>query len=109
MKANWAHVRIGQVRCCEDRGERTVSVDCWLDDIPPEYVRVEFYAEAAGAKRQSIVELARADELPGAVNGFRFTGEIPGDRALSDFTARIVPHHPAAFVPIENDCILWDH
>lgn len=109
VKANWAHVRIGQVRCCEGRGERTVSVDCWLDDIPPEYVRVEFYAEAAGAKRQSIVELARADELPGAVNGFRFTGEIPGDRALSDFTARIVPHHPAAFVPIENDCILWDH
>jgi starch phosphorylase len=109
LRTHWAHVRIGQVRCHENAGGRTVSVDCWLDDIPSEYVRVAFYAEGTDDQTPTIVELTRADELPGAVNGFRFTGEIPADRPLGDFTARIIPHHPAAFVPIENDCILWDH
>ncbi len=109
LKAHWGHVRIGQVRSSEGGDGRTVSIDCWLDDIPPEFVRIEFYAEADGGQPPTVVELSRADVLPGAVNGFRYSGEIPGERPLEDFTARIVPHHMAAFVPIENDCILWEH
>lgn len=109
VKTHWGHVRIGQVRRCENGDERSVSVDCWLDDIPPEFVRVELYAESQGSTPTSIIELSRSDSLPGAVNGFRFAGSIPGTRPLNDYTARIRPQHPAAFVPIENDCILWEH
>ena len=109
IKAHWSHVRIGQVRSFDDEDARRVSVEVWLDDIPPDSVRVEFYSEPQSGGPASVVTFELAEELPGAINGFRFVGQVPDDRPVSDYTVRIVPYHPASFVPIENDCILWEH
>ena len=38
-----------------------------------------------------------------------YTAQVSATRPASDFTARIVPHHPNALVPLEADQIIWQH
>ncbi len=109
VNQHWNHVRLGQVRCQVEGDQQRVSVECWLDDMPENGAKVELYAESGLGSSPAIFELNDASALPGAVNGFVFSGLIPSDRPASDYTVRVVPHHPAAFVPIENQNILWEH
>lgn len=109
LRRQWNHVRLGQVRCSEESGRHRISVECWLDGIPPDEVRVELYAAATAGELPTTIEMQQSGELGGSINGFLYCGEVPGDRPPSDYTVRIVPHHPAAFVPVENHCILWEH
>lgn len=106
---HWSHVRVGQVRCSGEDASRTVSVECWLDELSPESIHVELFAEAPAGGTPEIITLKPSGELPGSVNGFVFVGEFSSDRTLNDYTVRIVPYHPDAFVPVENQCILWEH
>ncbi len=107
IRSHWRHVRIGQVRCAENEHHHSISAECWLDKISPEAVRVQLYADAVGDTPASIIDMKQCGELAGSVNGFVFCGEIDRTRAVSDYTVRVVPHHSAAVVPIENHCILW--
>jgi len=109
VDSHWCHVRIGQVRSTDNEDGRHVSVECWLDDLPADGARVELYAEQGSGQAPDIISLEQSDSLPGSVNGFHFRGVVPHDRLLSNFTARVVPHHPAAFIPVENQNILWEH
>ena len=34
---------------------------------------------------------------------------LPADRPVEHFVARIVPHHPQARIPLEDQHILWHH
>jgi len=40
-------------------------------------------------------------------NVWRYTASVPATRPAQDFTPRIVPFHPDAFVPLEAPDILW--
>lgn len=108
VATHWHRVRIGQVRRVQDSDRHQISVECWLDDLPAGGTNVELYAEST-AGESVIIPMARTEALPGAINGYIFCGELPGDRPLSDFTVRVVPYHPSVFIPIENPCILWEH
>ncbi|NND96818.1 MAG: alpha-glucan family phosphorylase [Pirellulaceae bacterium] len=107
INAHWNHVRVGQVRHWEDEQYQHVSAECWLDDLTPDAIRVEMYAESSTADTPSTVEMECTRELPGSVNGFLFSVKINHDRPLSDFTVRVIPYHPLANVPIENQRIVW--
>ncbi len=108
VSRHWNHVRIGMQRVTQEADHAKVQVECWLDDISPESVRVELYAEAKGEFPAEKVPMQACRELPGAVNGFLFCGQVGSRRPLSDYAVRVVPFHPAAFIPLENACILWD-
>lgn len=86
-----------------------VNAEVWLADVAPEAIRVQLYAEAAGATIEAaIIDLEPCHALPGSVNGIAFKGETPRNRPANDYSVRIVPHHPDAFIPIEQHCILWN-
>ena len=38
---------------------------------------------------------------------YRYRASIPPNRPVSDFTPRIVPHHPLALLPLEDTRIAW--
>ena len=70
---------------------------------------MQLYAETADAPSvATVVDLETCLELAGSVNGFKFSGETTRDRPLDDYSVRIVPHHPEAYIPIEQRCILWN-
>jgi starch phosphorylase len=45
--------------------------------------------------------------IPGSTNGYIFAGAIPSTRQLEDYTVRVVPYHPNAFLPAELPLISW--
>ena len=79
----------------------------------PEDVRVELYADAlprSGREEEhssARILMEQGELLAGSVNGFIYSADVPGERKAEDYTPRIVPYHPDAFIPQEDAHILW--
>jgi starch phosphorylase len=107
LKRHWSALRFGDVQVETIGGAHNFRVQVYLDDIDPEAVAVEMYAQAAAGVEQARHRLVRGEPLVGAVKGWIYTGQVKADRPDGDFTPRIVPHHPQAAVPLEAAQILW--
>ena len=79
----------------------------YLDDLPPDAVAVELYAEPTEAGGPVCQPLERGSLLAGASNAYVYLGTVPADHPVTDYTPRIVPAHAEALVPLEADFILW--
>jgi starch phosphorylase len=106
---HWSSLHFGSVHF-ESRDERHFfRVQVYLGDLDPELVRVELYAEGRGGGAAQVYPMARAEAMPGAANAYIFTGQVPGARAPSDYTARAVPAVGGARIPLELPLIQWEH
>jgi glycogen phosphorylase len=104
---HWSVLRFGPMKI-EQQGERYLfRVQVFLDDIDPDAVSVELYAD--GQKDEDAVAqlMSRGERLIGATSGFNYSATVPARRPASDYTPRIVPQHAGAFVPLEAPFILW--
>ena len=41
-------------------------------------------------------------QLVGAINGYAYQAQLPATRPATDYTARLIPYHDAAAVPLED-------
>jgi starch phosphorylase len=107
LERHWSGLRFGNVST-EPKGDSyQFEVQVYLNDISPDAVRVELYADPTdgdGTVRQA---MARTAPLPGVGNGYVYCATVPAGRPASDYTPRIVPEHRAATVPIEASPIRW--
>jgi starch phosphorylase len=83
------------------------EVQLYLDDIDPQAVRVELYANGAGGAPPVQVAMQRVRKLVGAANGYAYRAEVPADRPATDYTARLIPCRDGMAVPLEDAHILW--
>jgi starch phosphorylase len=88
--------------------------DCWsfaaqvdLGELAPTAVCVQLYADSPAAAGPLVTETGRDHPLPGSVNGFVYTAVVAADRPADDFTPRIVPWHPKAMIPAEENRVHW--
>ncbi len=107
LDQQWRALRFGEVKV-ETHGEQHVfEVQVYLDDIDPEAVRVELYANGINGAAPERVEMKRVRQLVGATNGYAYRTEVPAARPASDYTARLIPHRDDLTVPLEAAHILW--
>ncbi len=106
---HWQYIHFGikMVTKTDDSG-CDFQLPVYLDDLSPEAVRVELYAESleAGGKPERIV-MSREKQFSGTVNGYLYKATILTTRPADDYTPRIIPYHPDAMVPLEDNHILW--
>jgi starch phosphorylase len=107
IEAHWARVRFGAVTVTTEGGEHRFDVQVYLDDLKPEWVGVELYAagEDGGAPVRQPIKSREA--LVGSAGGYVYSGRVPAERAANDYTARMIPFHSDAMVPLEAPEILW--
>ena len=92
----------------ETGGEQHVfETQVYLDDLDPEAVRVELYANGVDGAVAERVEMQRVRQMVGAANGYAYRAEVPATRPATDYTARLIPRHDGAAVPLEESHILW--
>ena len=104
LEQKWNALRFGEMKI-ETEGEQHIfEAQVYLDNLDPEAVRVELYANGETPER---VEMKRERQLVGAINGYAFRAVVPAIRPASDYTARIVPHRDGVSVPLEAERILW--
>lgn len=109
LSRHWHEARFEKV-AVETRGDQhRFAVRVALGGLDPDAVRVELYAdpiEGGEPVRPAMTREGRRDGLRG---GYEYVGQVPASRPASDFTPRLLPHHPAAHVPLEASWILWQH
>jgi starch phosphorylase len=107
LERKWAGLRLGQLTT-ETSGEQHVfEVQVFLDEIDPDTVRVELYADGSDGQGAARQEMRRGRQLVGSVNGYAYSTSVPATRPAADYTPRVVPHFPGAAVPLEAGQILW--
>ncbi len=108
MAERWHSLHLGVPNVTRDEDDSwhfTVPVS--LGDISPEEVAIELYAETRGTLPATALPLSRERPIPGAMNGFIYSGSAPSSRAPADYTVRAVPHHKDGQLPQELPLILW--
>ena len=106
LERHWAAIHFGSAAVETSAAGYAISVQVYLDEIEPDAVRVELYAESPGGEPVR-VPMTRGTPLVGAVNGFVFTALTPAVRPAADYTPRIVPFCDGVSAPLEAAEILW--
>jgi starch phosphorylase len=107
LAKHWSALRFGPATV-QQQGERYLfHVQVFLDDIDPDAVRVELYAEAQKDEDPLMHAMNRGEHLVGATSAFTYSASVPTSRPIADYTPRLVPQHVGAFVPLEAPFILW--
>ena len=107
LEHNWPALRFGELRVETDSEYHKFVIHVYLNDLDPESVRVELYADAIFGGTPVRHAMTRLHPLIAAATGFAYHASVPADRPESDYTIRLIPHHQAAEVPLEAAWILW--
>ncbi len=107
VEEHWSKLRFGSSVVHTDDGWYTFSVQVWLDELNPDYVAVELFANGNGDDAPLSIQMTRGPALIGSEGGYTWTAKVPANRPVEDFTPRLVPRFDAAKVPLECQNILW--
>jgi starch phosphorylase len=107
LAKHWSALRFGPATV-EQQGEQYLfHVQVFLDDIDPDAVSVELYAEALKDGDPVAQDMTRGGRVAGATGAFTYSASVPTSRPVADYTPRLVPQHAGASVPLEAPFILW--
>ncbi|HEY1903014.1 MAG TPA: alpha-glucan family phosphorylase [Terracidiphilus sp.] len=107
LAKHWSALRFGPATV-EQQGEgHLFHVQVFLDDIDPDAVSVEFYAEAQKDEAPITLAMNRDQNPAEAASAFTYSALVPTGRLVADYTPRLIPRHTGAFVPLEASFILW--
>jgi starch phosphorylase len=107
LDEKWASLHFGEVKV-ETRGEKhEFEVQIWLNDLDPNAVRVELYADGVKGGAPMVQEMKRRDELGSAPGGHIYTAAVSAALPAEEYTARVIPHFEGVHLPLEEARILW--
>jgi starch phosphorylase len=107
LAQHWSKLRFGELQVETVGDQHRFRVQVYLDDLPPEAVQVELYAEPLADEPPVRQPMRREQPLVGALHGYLYSAGVPASRPAHHYTPRIVPCHAAAAVPLEASPILW--
>ena len=107
LAKHWSALRFGAATV-EQQGEQYLfHVHAFLDDIDPDAVRVELFAEPQKDEAPVRHAMSRGERPAEATAAFTYSASVPAGRPVADYTPRLVPQNVGAFVPLEAPFILW--
>jgi starch phosphorylase len=107
VEQKWAALRFGEVKI-ETKGKQHVfEVQVYLNDLDPQAVRVELYADGVNNGAPVRQEMKLALRPATADSDFVYRAQVSASRPAKDYTARVIPYFADIAVPLENERILW--
>jgi starch phosphorylase len=103
---HWSRLRFGSVNIESTGDHHHFDIQVHLDEMDPDAIQVELYADAANGEEPIRQVMVRGEYLVGQ-SVCRYSASVPATRPAEEFTPRIVPFHPEAFIPLEAPDILW--
>ena len=107
MEQKWATLHFGEVKIETDGKQHVFEVQVYLNDLDPQVVRVELYADGVNGGDPVRQEMKLAPQPAAADGGYVYRGQVPAARPATDYTARVIPHYDGVAVPLEDAQILW--
>ena len=90
-----------------DAERHIFEVEVYLNDLDPNAVRVELYADGVNGGAPMRQEMQRVRQLAGGSGGYVYGAAVPAARAPADYTARVIPRCEGVAIPLEDARILW--
>ena len=87
--------------------QHVFQLPVYVGELDPDAVQVELYADPVDGGAPLRQGMTRGAPLAGATNGYTFCAHVPASRPVTEYTPRLIPHHPEAAVPLEAAQILW--
>jgi starch phosphorylase len=109
LSQHWRSLQFGPVTVNTQDGRHRFCIAVLLGGVLTNSVRIEMFANS---EQETMPEthLMTPCESPSPSPGSQmYVVEIPATRPASDYTARAIPQHADAFVPLEAAAILWQH
>ena len=107
LEEKWLRLHFGEVTVQTNAEQHIFEVQLYLEDLDPDAIQVELYAEGINGGDPVRQEMKRARPLVGAVGGYGYAASVPAARPASNYTARVIPHFDGVAVPLETAQILW--
>jgi glycogen phosphorylase len=108
LAEHWPKLHFGSATVERSGQEDVFQVQAFLDDLDPDSVSVELYAESGEGHPCVRQPMKRGERLIDSVNGFMYTARIPAIRPAADYTPRLIAQREGAIIPLEAPYILWD-
>jgi starch phosphorylase len=103
----WGSLRFGDLRVETNADHHVFEVEVFLNDLDPNAVRVELYADGINGGDPVRQEMKYARSLPDASRRCAYSATVPAALPARDYTARVIPQRFGAAVPLESTRILW--
>ena len=107
INQKWPSLRFGEVRVELVGEQQIVEVQVYLDDLDPDAVRMELFANGMEDGVPNCIDMQRERSMVGALGGYVYRATVPAGRPVADFTARVIPYYDGVAVPLEASHILW--
>jgi starch phosphorylase len=107
LARRWHYLHFGKLEVSTAGDRHRFMLQVYLDELDPDAVQVQLYAQPLDNQPAIVQTMTRGQALAGAINGFIYSGDVPASRPVEHYTARIVPFHLAAAVPLEANQIFW--
>ena len=106
MDQEWPALRFGDMKVDTNGEQHLFEVQVYLNDLDPDAVRVELYADSVDGAGPVRLEMTRVRQQSGASGGY-YGAQVPATRPAADYTARVIPYCSGIAVPMEAARILW--
>ncbi len=107
VEKEWPALRFGDLQVETNAEHHVFEVEIFLNDLDPNAVRVELYADAIDGGDPVRMEMKCARSLPDASRRSVYRATVPTTRPARDYTARVIPQRSGVAVPLESARILW--
>ncbi len=104
---HWDSLRFGHVRVDTQADHYAFEVELFLNDLDPNAVRVELYANGRNGGDPERNEMTRARPRADATSPCVYRARVPTTRPAGDYTARVIPQRSGVAIPLESARILW--
>jgi starch phosphorylase len=104
LETKWDSVRFQNLRVETNADHHLFEVEIFLNDLDPNAVRVELYADGMNGGDSVRIEMKCASNASGHCT---YRATVPTKRPASDYTPRVIPYRFGAAVPLESGRILW--
>jgi starch phosphorylase len=107
LNEKWAALRFGDVTVRTDAAQHIFEAEVHFNDLDPNVVRVELYADGINGSGLIRQEMTRVPPPTGESRRVIYRAGVPATRLATDYTARIIPHYAGVAVPLELAPVLW--
>lgn len=103
LQEKWPTLHFGTVKIATRDGQHIFEAQVYLNDLDPNAVRVELYANGPLVRQ----EMERDSKLNDGSGGYIYSATVPATRPANHYTTRIIPSYSRVMVPLEDNHILW--
>jgi starch phosphorylase len=107
LAQGWDTLHFGKVTSETKDGQHRFQIEVIAGQLHPAQFRVELYAGPTGESGDKPELLAACKSSAEPYGVIVYSLCCAAKRPASDYTARIVPSHPGASIPLESAQILW--